>query len=165
MDISLWIYQPSSPPWCYLFLHPHISTSFSPLPASFSSLSVSRAQSRPNLFHACFKITGRMWGFIDFWSRGMTSLGSDPPVYIWFTARHLWPQRKCGSRGKTTSVWRLCYTVILPCCMYRHLYSMCTVVEVCVCKSARGSPLWHTAELPGQIPTNAKTVEGESQWH
>ena len=34
-----------------------------------------------------------------------------------------------------------------------------------VCDSARGSKLWHTAELPGQITANSETEEGESQWH
>lgn len=102
----IWVNQPLNFSFCNLnwsalslifsqadlhFIHLHLSSSLSSFcfPASFSG---------PSLLHTCAEITGRMLGSIDFWSCEMTSLVSDHPVYIWFTASCLWSQREGGNR-------------------------------------------------------------------
>lgn len=65
----------------------------------------------------------------------MTSLVSDRPVYIWFTASCLWSQRggwKWGIREKRHQCfpcWKWWLPLTLLCCMHRHVYS---VLLLCV---------------------------------
>lgn len=114
----------------FLPLFPHCSPPYSSLcsPASF-------------LLLTCAKIRGRTWGFIDFWSCEMTSLVSDLPVYIWFTASCLWSQRKGDNKRQEAPIFpRLeemvsCYFCTAACTGIYTLNLLCpqhTIVWGCV---------------------------------